>query len=167
MLNKIVVSLACAGAVIAPAIAEQSDKTDAGGIALTAGEMDSITAGGLADAFADVTPDRIAVIVSAEGSNTAKSTSSAFYKVTYGDPLDEAPQPDIETDYEGRAEGDGQIFVVGQNVEAGETEAPGDSVNPAPEPVLTRAQLYARDNAMTSIYSVGSINELIARLRGN
>jgi hypothetical protein len=120
----------------------------------------------MADAFASITPELIKVIASGEGDQSAASTSSTTMKVTYEITPEGVYIPTFETDYEGSAEADSQQANVQQIVVV--PEVPGDTpppIEPEPERVLTPAEQFAEARGIQSIYSVGSVNNIMRQAR--
>jgi hypothetical protein len=166
MLRNFLGLIVTAGALVAPAIADEPVKNVDGKMLLTAAQMDRVTAGGMADAFASITPELIKVIASGEGDQSAASTSSTTMKVTYEITPDGVYIPTFETDYEGSAEADSEQANVQQIVVV--PEVPGDTpppVEPEPERVLTPAEQFAEARGIQSIYSVGSVNNIMRQAR--
>lgn len=159
MLLKIVVTLACAGAVIAPAIAETYAKIDAGGMVLTAAQMDGISAGGFADEFVsasvETTGDRILVEVSGQGDKKSESAASATLNFTYSPQLPDGtfPDPERESSYDGEVKTDSKIASVTSQVEGVEPIVPVVDT-PAEEVITyTASELLAQGNSISSIIS--------------
>jgi hypothetical protein len=173
MLRNFLGLIVTAGALVAPAIADEPAKNVDGKTLLTATQMDTVTAGGLSDAFANVSPDMIEVITSGDADNAASSSSRTTLNITYNITPDGIyKDPTIEIDYTGAAAADNQQATVVPNVVVpGEPAGPGaPEVTPpsVPEPVvLTRAQQFAKDNALNSRFSIQVVNSLISQLRNN
>jgi hypothetical protein len=164
MLRKYLGLIVTAGALVAPAIADEPVKNVDGKMLLTATQMDRVTAGGMADAFASITPELIKVIASGEGDQSAASTSSTTMKVTYEITPEGVYIPTFETDYEGSAEADSQQANVQQIVVV--PEVPEETTPPVvTEPVLTPAEQFAKARGIQSIYSVGSVNNIMRQAR--
>jgi hypothetical protein len=168
MLRKYLGLIVTAGALAAPAIAEEPADIDDGKMLLTAAQMDRVTAGGFADALANVTSDMIAVVAAGEGDKSSSSTASATLNVTYTITPEGEYIASFETDYEGTAEADSQQASVQQNAPVPgvpDDDAPAP-VEPEPEPdVLTQAQQLLQDRGLQGSRSATSIAKLISDIQ--
>jgi hypothetical protein len=114
MLRKYLGLIVTAGALAAPAIAEEPADIDDDKMLLSVAQMDRVTAGGFTDAFANVSSDLIKVIAAGEGDKSSSSTASATLNVTYTITPEGEYIASFETDYEGTAEADSQQATVQQ-----------------------------------------------------
>jgi hypothetical protein len=164
MLRKYLGLIVTAGALAAPAIAEEPADIDDGKMLLSVAQMDRVTAGGFTDAFANVSSDLIKVIAAGEGDKSSSSTASATLNVTYTITPEGEYIASFETDYEGTAEADSQQATVQQSTPVPgvpDDDAPAP-IEPEPEPVvLTQAQQLLQDRGLQGSRSATSIAELI------
>jgi hypothetical protein len=157
-----------AGALVAPAVADEPAKNVDGKMLLTAAQMDRVTAGGFADALANVTSDMIAVVAAGEGDKSSSSTASATLNVTYTITPEGEYIASFESAYEGNSQADSQQASVQPDTTG--PEVPGDDVaapdEPAPVPVvLTPSQQLLQDRGLQGGLSATSIANLIDRLQ--